>query len=810
MVQDKLDIIEFTQPTNTLKVQLIDTATGNVDYETEITNSVSGVLAQIANHYYKYFANNANLTYGHGYPGNSDIYLWLYDTDFGINGTNGYANIFKFRGIAEGYDTVRDVMFYVTAVLDMTHLQVYPYYSTRQMQVGDVLTQTAARDVTAGIPFSIQSVTDGTHIVVNNTTGMNPGDTISQYPTYVSGLINYAVSTTITTVTDATHLVVGNSVGFNSVSTTITQIVSDNQVAVVSTTGWSATDEGDHVTGFNYQNALAITGDPRSGTYLPNFPGTGFQRNRAFTYVYEWGTSQANGTISAVSYNQGFIPQATNNGSAFMIGRVPEMTNLPWYQYLGWFNGAQKQLYFVSQSGGLGSTLNNMVVVNHNDFSLVQQKTLARGATQLLYGINSLKDMVYTAIDGYIYGVYNYTTGNPNTLFMQRVLDVTTAQDTTAPLTFTIVTVADLTHMTVNNTSGMSPGDTLTQGSATTTITTVVDSTHLVVGNTTGFNVMQFGIPANDTTHSVPFILNYIPNGSQMYISNSAGMSNGDTITQGTATTTITSISSANLINVGSTAGFTDGTFKVNYSTQFGGNFIQFSGGTPRTFFSDNNFIYSLIEDNQGQSVAMLTINPLTIAVDSTVNVPFSVTTVTDLTHLVVTNTTGMHNGDTITQNGHTTTITTVTDATHLVVGTTTGWVVTSAIVARLPANMSTAITTGAPLMNICPVTGKLMYVNMGAGQTAGYIYEWPSILSPNQNVAISYWPSWSPDGIGENTGTFIMYQDGSDRLVGACEQPGGRFWELSRGNYLTYATLPSPITKSNTQSLRIQYTLNF
>ncbi len=63
-------------------------------------------------------------------------------------------------------------------------------------------------------------------------------------------------------------------------------------------------------------------------------------------------------------------------------------------------------------------------------------------------------------------------------------------------------------------------------------------------------------------------------------------------------------------------------------------------------------------------------------SVDTTANVPFTVTTVTDGTHLVVNSTTGMTAGDTIVQGSHTTTITTVTDGTHLVVGSTAGWLV--------------------------------------------------------------------------------------------------------------------------------------
>jgi hypothetical protein len=56
-------------------------------------------------------------------------------------------------------------------------------------------------------------------------------------------------------------------------------------------------------------------------------------------------------------------------------------------------------------------------------------------------------------------------------------------------------------------------------------------------------------------------------------------------------------------------------------------------------------------------------------------DVAFTVTTVTDGTHLVVSSTTGLLVGSPITQGSHSTTVTTVTDGTHLIVGSTTGFV---------------------------------------------------------------------------------------------------------------------------------------
>lgn len=74
--------------------------------------------------------------------------------------------------------------------------------------------------VTAGLPFTVATVTDGTHLVVSSTAGMTAADTL------VQGLN----TTTITTVTDGTHLVVGSTVGWtgsgaSAVDTSVSQLI---------------------------------------------------------------------------------------------------------------------------------------------------------------------------------------------------------------------------------------------------------------------------------------------------------------------------------------------------------------------------------------------------------------------------------------------------------------------------------------------------------------------------------------------------------------------------------------------------------
>src|SRR5665213_1470878 len=54
-------------------------------------------------------------------------------------------------------------------------------------------------------------------------------------------------------------------------------------------------------------------------------------------------------------------------------------------------------------------------------------------------------------------------------------------------LALTIVSVDTITHLTLSDTTGVTVGDTITQGAYATTVLTVTDGTHLIVADTTGF-----------------------------------------------------------------------------------------------------------------------------------------------------------------------------------------------------------------------------------------------------------------------------------------------------------------------------------
>jgi hypothetical protein len=81
-----------------------------------------------------------------------------------------------------------------------------------------------------------------------------------------------------------------------------------------------------------------------------------------------------------------------------------------------------------------------------------------------------------------------------------------------------------------------------------------------------------------------------------------------------------------------------------------------------------------------GTSISDANFATYELGVDYSLSGPFIITSVTDGTHLVVSSTTGMSSGNTITQGTASTDIVTVTDGTHLVVSSTTGFVAGTAL----------------------------------------------------------------------------------------------------------------------------------
>ena len=88
----------------------------------------------------------------------------------------------------------------------------------------------------------------------------------------------------------------------------------------------------------------------------------------------------------------------------------------------------------------------------------------------------------YTFIAGMDYSFVE----NPNSLFAGSTLAGSYINWNLAT-SFTITNVVDITHITVNTTTGMQVGSVISQGIFSTVITSIPDSLHIVVVNSTGF-----------------------------------------------------------------------------------------------------------------------------------------------------------------------------------------------------------------------------------------------------------------------------------------------------------------------------------
>ena len=353
-MQETFDNLEFpTQPKNTLKITLTNEETGKIDYETELENTVGLIFTQKANMNYKSFASYNNYGFGNPVPGSGITGLWLYDYNPGVTVDNAYTNFTLYSAAGLQYDATNTTKNSTFHVYD-----VYPSYS---------------------IYSNVLYITT----FYNDNTVMQIGDSITQ--------------------------------GANT--TTITGIIDANRIQVASISGWigqnDAGQTGAALTAYNYQNAITTAGT-QGGIYLPQL--SGFQQNRAYTWSYEWGTTQGNGVISCVSFNDNAsVPELQYGGAAIQVAKVSQMSTLPYWTYAGYkTSGAQKQLHFVNRQ----TNTNNVVIVNHDDFSLVSQATITNPALGLGYASH---DIIYTPANGGWY--YVFTTFSGHNFSFRKVVE---------------------------------------------------------------------------------------------------------------------------------------------------------------------------------------------------------------------------------------------------------------------------------------------------------------------------------------------------------------------------------------------------
>jgi len=132
----------------------------------------------------------------------------------------------------------------------------------------------------------------------------------------------------------------------------------------------------------------------------------------------------------------------------------------------------------------------------------------------------------------------------------------------------------------------------------------------------------------------------------------------------------------------------------------------------------------------------------------------FTVTTVTDSTHLVVSSTSGLIAGSPIKQGANSTTVTTVTDGTNLVVGSTTSWTGSGAAATSVvtpgsePAVESAGAITVQVLPLVSPNTAAYSYTPLGGTQNPDIISAsystWSNVMAAlNAIVSVDCTATW-------------------------------------------------------------------
>lgn len=245
--------------------------------------------------------------------------------------------------------------------------------------------------------------------------------------------------------------------------------------------------------------------------------------------------------------------------------------------------------------------------------------------------------------------------------------------------------IADATHMSVNSTAGITIGDAIIQGGfpfAQVEILETVDATTLVVDDTTGIAAANVLVQGN-----VKSIVTAIVDATHLTIANTNGFQPGSaTVSTPYVVSVVQSIVDSTHLVVDTTSGFIgqavvtvefgivsndDGThLTVDNSTAMAAGYTIKQGVNTTTITSVTDLTHIIVVDTTGFAVGI-----------AEVYVPIDVLAVPDSTNLTVSTTNGFGPGDVINQ-GTAFTITAVglpfdvvavTDLTHLIVSSTTG-----------------------------------------------------------------------------------------------------------------------------------------
>ena len=311
------------------------------------------------------------------------------------------------------------------------------------------LTRLPGTQATGIITFRIRNYTTSSAIVT-----VPSGTVVSTLATSQSPAVSFATTATVTFSPSLAPSYYSPVSGFYEQSTTIVC----QTIGTVGNVGASTiTSLVGSVTGIDaVTNSTATTG------------GTNVESNTAFASRIQIklegnNVGTPNGIISLVETNPNVI-------QALVVGPGdPEMQRDQF--------GGSVDVYIRGQVPLTVSDMPTYTTAGSQQFILTNQPVLSVGSVT---GIVS--STPYTFVPNTDYQVFI----NPNSLFAGSgeaasyiLFGVKTF--------FTIVFVTDTTHLIVNTTNGMNPGDMIVQGAFSTTVTSVTDLTHVVVGNTTGF-----------------------------------------------------------------------------------------------------------------------------------------------------------------------------------------------------------------------------------------------------------------------------------------------------------------------------------
>jgi len=311
------------------------------------------------------------------------------------------------------------------------------------------LTRLPGTQSTGIITFRIRNYTTSSAIVT-----VPSGTVVSTLATSQSPAVSFATTATVTFSPSLAPSYYNPVSGFYEQSTTIVcqTIGTVGNVGAATITSLVGSVIGiDAVT-----NTTATTG------------GTNIESNTAFAARIQIklegnNVGTPNGIISLVETNPNVI-------QAIVVGpNDPEMQRDQF--------GGSVDVYIRGQVLLTVSDTPTYTTAGSQQFILVNQPALSVGSVTGIQGGNP-----YTFVPNTDYQFVE----NPNFLFAGSV--EAASYIIFGVETFFIITmVTDLTHLVVNTTVGMNPGDTITQGSFSTTITSVTDLTHVVVGSTLGF-----------------------------------------------------------------------------------------------------------------------------------------------------------------------------------------------------------------------------------------------------------------------------------------------------------------------------------